>query len=218
MRKFKLLVLACSLTILTGCSLQGDDLNTNIDDIIANSKIDFKANECWKEVYSYIHCLGKPIGETYENYANLESLGYAVGGKGVVFKDQDNEVLYFFSPDDFGELESESPENYKLILKGSETCAGVGANMSRFFPEFKATASEEESFEYLEKELGIKKILFANTEDLESPDYMAILVGNSLIFNIGSIDGTIQADSPINITLLDDYWKKYLFSLWAETD
>ena len=94
--------------------------------------IDFDENMNWQTISQYAEHLGKPVKETFENYADWQCLGY-LAVEGVRFKNLETGVVCVFYPEDFGDIESESLENYKLVLKGDETIKKIDAKMT-FFP------------------------------------------------------------------------------------
>jgi len=211
MQKVGFFTIVFIMILLNGCVTQSGNVDAKYDyeesfnKMILETTIDFSANENWRTIYPYIENLGKSVSEFAEDYMDWQSTGWAVGSSGVSFRNLNTDVIYVFAPEEFGKLESESPDNLNLVLKGNEILIGVGAEISYFFRNFISMNSKEESITFLEEDLGINRFLFVNTVDTElDGNYMAILLGNRLLLDIYCLNWEIRLDSWFEVTLLSD--------------
>jgi len=209
---FFMMILLISCTSQGGDSFKGNDSATEGDyeeyfnKMISDSTIDINANENWNTISPYIEDLGKPISEIAEDYMDWKSIGWAIGCNGVRFRNLHTEMIYAFAPDEFGDLISDDPKNYNLVLRGTEVCFAVGSEISCFFPEFKPTTSRGETERYLKEVLGFNKALFeySITDD---GDYIFTLLGNRLVVEVYcsfQSNGSLSPDSWFEVSRMDD--------------
>lgn len=229
--KLTLLRVGCILIFLfisSGCNFQDNSLIVetssmeNFERVMSDSKIYFSENQNWKVIRSYLERLGKPINDTGEEYENWECLGATAAG-GVRFRDKETNIVYVFLNDEFDGAGDDSPASRNLILTGREICKGIGTNLQFFVPDFKSMNNQEQSMEYLEKELGINSALFIGTEGSDAEGgYLIILLENRVEILIMESEGILDSDSWVEISVLDDsqyeYWKRCLFNQWLETN